>query len=45
MSTFVQFQLKNDDNTSNVNNKLTSFGGAKVLFKKLEFEQNVKVLR
>ena len=45
MSTFVQFQLKIDDNNLNVNNKLTSFGGAKVLFKKIEFEQKVKVLR
>ena len=34
MSTFVQFQLKIDDNNLNVNNKLTSFccsgGGNKV---------------
>ena len=45
MSTFVQFQLKIDDNNLNVNNKLTSFGGAKVLFKKIEFEQKDKVLR
>ena len=29
MSTFVQFQLKIDDNNLNVNNKLTSFGGGK----------------
>ena len=43
MSTFVQFQLKIDDNNLNVNNKLTSFGGAKVLFKKIEFEQKVRV--
>ena len=45
MSTFVKFQLKIDDNNLNVNNKLTSFGGAKALFKKIEFEQKVKVLR
>ena len=45
MSTFVKFQLKIDDNNLNLNNKLTSFGGAKVLFKKIEFEQKVKVLR
>ena len=34
MSTFVQFQLKIDENNLNVNKKLTSFFGAKALFKK-----------
>ena len=40
MSTFVQFQLKIDENNLNVNKKLTSFffgGGAKVLFKKIVY--------
>ena len=41
MSTFFQFQLKIDENNLNVNKKLTSFLGAKVLFKKIEFEQIV----
>ena len=44
MSTFVQFQLKIDENNLNVNKKLTFLGGAKVLFKKIEFEQKVRVL-
>ena len=35
MSTFVQFWLKIDENNLNVNKKLTSFWGAKVLFKKI----------
>ena len=39
MSTFVQFQLKIDENNLNGDKKLTSFWGAKVLFKKIEFEQ------
>ena len=47
MSTFVKFQLKIYENNLNVNKKLTSFflggRGAKVLFKKLEFEQKEKV--
>ena len=43
MSTFVQFQLKIDENNLNVNKKMTSFWGAKVLFKKMEFEQKVTV--
>ena len=38
-STFVKFQLNIDENHVNVNNKQTSFWGAKVLFKKIEFEQ------
>ena len=40
-STFVKFQLKIDENNLNVNKKLTSFWVAKVLFKKIEFEQKV----
>ena len=44
MSTFVQFQLKTDENNLNVNKKLTSFLGSNVLFKKMEFEQEVRVL-
>ena len=43
MSTFVQFQLKIDENNLNVNKKLTSFWVAKVLSKKIEFEQIVRV--
>ena len=44
MSTFVQFPLKIDDNNLNVNNRLTSLGGgAKALFKKIEFEQKQKI--
>ena len=44
MSTFfLQFQLKIDENNLNVNKKLTSFFGEKVLFKKIEFEQIVRV--
>ena len=43
ISTFVQFQLNIDENHLNVNKKLTSFWGAKVLFKKIEFEQIVRV--
>ena len=43
ISTFVQFQLNIDENHLNVNKKLTSFWGAKVLFKKIEFEQKVRV--
>ena len=43
ISTFVQFQLNIDDNHLNVNKKLTSFGGAKALFKKIEFEKKVRV--
>ena len=41
MSTFVQFQLKIDENNLNVNKKLTFLGGggAKVLLKKIEFRQ------
>ena len=35
LSTFVQFQLKIDENNLNVNKKLTYFGKAKVLFKKI----------
>ena len=42
-STFVKFQLNIDENHLNVNKKLTSFRGAKVLFKKIEFEQKVRV--
>ena len=42
MSTFVQFQLKIDENNLNVNKILTYFLGAKVLFKKIEFEQIVR---
>ena len=42
-STFVKFQLNIDENHLNVNKKLTSFWGAKVLFKKIEFEQKVRV--
>ena len=41
LSTFVQFQLKIDENNLNVNKKLTPFRGAKVLFEKIEFEQKV----
>ena len=37
MFTFVQFQLKTDENYLNVNKKMTSFLGTKVLFKKIEF--------
>ena len=40
---FLQFQLKIDENNLNVNKKLTSFWGAKVLFKKIQFEQIVRV--
>ena len=43
MSTFVQFQLKTDENNLNVNKKMTSFLGSNVLFKKMEFEQEVRV--
>ena len=43
MSTLVQFQLKIDENNLNVNKKLTSFLWSKVLFKKIEFEQKVRV--
>ena len=43
ISTFFQFQLKVDENNLNVNKKLTSFWGAKVLFKKIEFEQKERV--
>ena len=43
ISTFFQFQLKIDENNLNVNKKLTSFLGAKVLFKKIQFEQIVRV--
>ena len=42
LSTFVQFQLKNNENNLNVNKKLTSLWGAKVLFKKIEFEQKLE---
>ena len=41
--TFVQFQIKIDENHLNVNKKMTYFWGAKVLFKKIEFEQKVRV--
>ena len=44
MSNLVQFQLKIYENNLNVNKKMTSFWGAKVLFKKMEFEQKVRVL-
>ena len=44
MSTFVQFQLKINKNNLNVNKKTTYFWGAKVFFKKIEFEQKVRVL-
>ena len=43
MSNLVQFQLKIYENNLNVNKKMTSFWGAKVLFKKIEFEQKVRV--
>ena len=43
ISTFFQFQLKIDENNLNVNKKPTSFWGAKVLFKKIQFEQIVRV--
>ena len=43
-STFVQFQLKINENSLNVTKKTTSFWGAKVLFKKIEFEQTVRAL-
>ena len=42
MSTFFQFQLKIDENNLNDNKKLTYFLEAKVLFKKIEFEQIVR---
>ena len=42
-STFVKFQLNIDENHLNVNKKLTFFGGAKVLFNKIEFEQKLRV--
>ena len=44
MSTFVQFQLKTDENNLNINKKMASFLGSNVLFKKMEFEQEVRVL-
>ena len=44
MFTFVKFQAKIDENNLNVNQKLTSFWGSKVLLKKIEFEQKVRVL-
>ena len=44
MSTYVQFQLIINENNLNVNKKMTSFWGAKVLFKKIEFEQKVRVV-
>ena len=43
ISTFVPFQLNIDENHLKVNKKLTSFWGPKVLFKKIEFEQKVRV--
>ena len=44
LSTFVQFQLKIDENNLNVNKKLTFFGGgAKIVFKKIEFQQKERV--
>ena len=41
ISNFAQFQLKIYENNLNVNKKMTSFGGAIVLFKKIKFEQKV----
>ena len=41
-STFV-FHLKIDEDNLNVSKKLTYFGGAKVLFKKIEFKQKIRV--
>ena len=44
MSNFVQFQLKIYENNLNVNKKLTSFGGAKVLFKKENLNRKLEFM-